>query len=259
MHRLRLIFVFMLFIVLSLVAIPTYAASITVTSLDNTTTVDSVCTLAEAIENANNDAVTHADCDAGSGDDTLTFNIGSSVNLTSAAFATSTTFNGTQAYYPDITSNITIQDTGLTTINFLGVGNVRIFNISATGNLTLDNLTIENSTINPDEDSYGAGMYVNGGTLTFTDGNYSAFRNSPNTENVYSVQAHFAYGGVVYAAANSIINMNGGVVFDNNRAEGADNLGVYGGDAYGGVLYASSGVAVTVDGATFTTNQRGKW
>src|SRR5262245_45202828 len=52
---------------------PAYAAGIIVnTNADNTTT-DGLCTLREAITNANNDAATYPDCTAGSGSDTITF------------------------------------------------------------------------------------------------------------------------------------------------------------------------------------------
>src|SRR5215471_4154452 len=55
------------------VAAPTAAsaATITVTGLTDTLVTDGICTIREAIINANNDAATWPDCAAGSGDDTI--------------------------------------------------------------------------------------------------------------------------------------------------------------------------------------------
>ena len=46
-------------------------AMITVVGTDSTVAVDTVCSLREAIDNANDDAQTHVDCVAGSGADTV--------------------------------------------------------------------------------------------------------------------------------------------------------------------------------------------
>ena len=87
-HSLPLIVMLaLLFIVLP--AAPVIAASITVSGN---------CSLAEAIDNANDDAATHSDCVAGSGADTIT--LSADITLTAAL--------------PAITSDITIEGGGYT-------------------------------------------------------------------------------------------------------------------------------------------------
>src|SRR5262245_38575243 len=71
--RLFIVFIFLMGLFAIQPTRPAYAAGIIVnTNADNTTT-DGSCTLREAINNANNDAATYADCTSGSGADTITF------------------------------------------------------------------------------------------------------------------------------------------------------------------------------------------
>jgi len=64
---------------------PAHAAGIVVNSLLDIPAVDSNCTLREAIQNANDDALTNADClVAGSGADTITFSVSGTIPLSSA-------------------------------------------------------------------------------------------------------------------------------------------------------------------------------
>jgi len=59
-----------------------FAATITVTSNTGDITVDGECNLEEAIQNANDDAQTHTDCLAGSGTDTIVFNLAAGSDTT---------------------------------------------------------------------------------------------------------------------------------------------------------------------------------
>ncbi len=84
----------------------------------------------EAITNANNDAdSTGTDCDAGSGPDTITFTVNGTIALGSAL--------------PDIISEMTIDGSGQS-VTVSGENNVRVFFVTAAGNLTVDTLTIAN-------------------------------------------------------------------------------------------------------------------
>ncbi len=68
----------LLIVLLAVVALPVTparAATLEVTSIVDAVAVNGICTLREAIVNANNDAATNADCLAGTGNDTITFNI----------------------------------------------------------------------------------------------------------------------------------------------------------------------------------------
>jgi len=70
-----LIVVMMLGVLIGSAVFPTRAraASITVTTLADNTSLDGQWSLREAIINANGDATTHADCTAGTGTDTIGF------------------------------------------------------------------------------------------------------------------------------------------------------------------------------------------
>ena len=60
---------------------PAHAAGLVVNSLSDTTAHDGICTLREAITNANNNLATNADCAAGSGADTITFSVSGTILL----------------------------------------------------------------------------------------------------------------------------------------------------------------------------------
>src|SRR2546426_294803 len=75
------------------------AATIVVNSLADTIANDGVCTLREAIDNANSNAATHADCTAGKGGaNTITFSVSGTITLGSTL--------------PTITSVLTLDGTG---------------------------------------------------------------------------------------------------------------------------------------------------
>jgi len=122
----------------ALTATPAYAASITVTSTADTVANDGVCTLREAITSANSDAVSGAaagECTAGSGADSISF----AVNYTIT----------TGSQLPVVTTPITVNGNGAANTIIQGAaasqtGTHRIFEISGTGNLTLNDVTVAN-------------------------------------------------------------------------------------------------------------------
>jgi CSLREA domain-containing protein len=148
---------------LLVIAAPVRAASaITVNSTDDTTVAgDGSCTLREAIQNANDDALTNADCVVGSGADTITFSVSGTITLGSTL--------------PNIAdaAGLTMDGTGQT-VTISGGNAVRVLMVDAIASLTLNNLTIANG--NVAEDS-GGGIY-NSGTLTITNSAFSG--NSAN-------------------------------------------------------------------------------
>jgi hypothetical protein len=130
-----------------------YAAggnTITVTSLaDPGTTGDGLCSLREAISNANAKAdTTNGDCVAGTGTDTIVFSLSGTIALASGL--------------PSIQHTIEIDGTGQT-ITIDGGGAHSIF-VNFSGGLTLNNLTIGNG----DTTGNGGGIF-NSGTLTVTN------------------------------------------------------------------------------------------
>lgn len=136
------------------------AGLITVTSAADSVGSDGLCTLREAIANANNDAATYGDCAAGSGADTITFApalAGSVISLTTIG---DTTLGPTAL---GITSNITIlgdTNDGLTIERSGSAPDMRLFYVSAGGNLTLKYLTLQGGLAR----GFAGGTAFNGGT-----------------------------------------------------------------------------------------------
>ncbi|MBV6393172.1 MAG: hypothetical protein KPEEDBHJ_02408 [Anaerolineales bacterium] len=201
---------------------PAYAASLTVNSADDTVGNDSACTLREAITNANNDDQSGStDCAAGSGADVITFAANYTITL------------GSQL--PAVTSQITITGNGAanTIVQANAAPNVatyRVFEVSATGNLTLDGLTVRHGRCNGScatNSNSGGGILNIGGTVTVTDSALSG--NSANS------------GGGIY-------NNNNGTVAVTNSALSGNIAG------YGGGIYSDNYSTVTVANSTISGN-----
>lgn len=143
----------------ALIFTPARAASIVVNSDSDTVANDGLCTLREAITAANGDTASGAaagECAAGSGADTITFAANYTITLV-----------GSQL--PTVTTTMTI--TGNGTVNTIVQANVapniasyRVLNVSNTGNLTINDLTIRHGNTIGD----GGGIQ-NGGILTVND------------------------------------------------------------------------------------------
>ena len=150
----RLFPLFLIFIILlGNLASPTsvHAAGIVVNSLLDTTVIDGGCTLREAIQNANDNAASNADCATGVGADTITFSVDGTITLGS-----------TLPTIEDV-AGLMIDGAGHG-VTISGNHAVRVFEIG-TAPVTLNNLTIANGHHN----DWGGGIENNaGGTLTIT-------------------------------------------------------------------------------------------
>ncbi|MFT6288926.1 MAG: CSLREA domain-containing protein [Alcanivorax sp.] len=206
----------LLFAVFAGLAPAAHAATITVDSLLDTTAVDGECTLREAIENANNNAATNADCAAGTGADTITFNLSGTITLVSTL--------------PNITDavGLTIDGAGQT-VTISGNNTVRVARVDTGASLTLNNLTIANGFVAGD---FGGGIN-NSGTVTVTNSTFSG--NSANS----------GYGGGI---AN--FGSGGTVTVTNSTFSGNSANSGYG----GGIANYSNGGTVTVTNSTFSGN-----
>ncbi len=120
------------------------AASITVNSASDISADDGLCTLREAIVSANSDTVSGAvpgECSAGSESDLIQFDpslVGQTITLTAADAAGQI----------DITSRLTIQGPGARDLTISGNSNSRLFEVSAAGDATLNNLTLQSGRAN---------------------------------------------------------------------------------------------------------------
>ena len=194
-----------------------------------------VCSLREAIHNANDDAqVDNTDCPAGSGADTIQLAAASTYALPDADPVDAS--NG----LPTITSTIVLAGNGATIERSGGltcfldgalqIGEFRL--LRSSGDLTLEHLTLRNGCIDGDGGSgYGGALYA-GGTLTLdgvvVDGNRSA----EGSGGLATVA-----GGLVSIVAST---------FSNNFANGA-----------AGAIGNGEGVSMTITGSTITGNSAG--
>lgn len=205
---------------------PAFAAPISVNSAaDGAPAVDGACTLREAIENANDDAATNADCAAGSGADVITFTVGGPITLSAGQLV---------ILDPD-PDTLTI--TGPMTISASGS---RAFLIgSDTTNDAVARTLILNSVTVQDGNgtgSSGGSPSVNGGCVyvrpsSTLDLNGSTVQNCSATN-----------GGGIYADENSTVTVNSSSIIDGNDASES-----------GGGIYMTTGTIV-VDGDSCIQN-----
>ncbi len=230
-----------LLIALSQTAAP--AATITVNSLvTKVKDGDGLCTLIEAIVNANNDAATHPDCAAGSGADVIQLPALGTIKVTKS-FA---------RYYgriglPAVASDITISGNGGKIVGKLGF---RLFAVKSTGDLTLDNVTLSGGS-----ERLGGAIF-NYGTLTLSD------------TTVTNARAHLG-GGIFNGAGadltidNSVISSNyadyGGGLYNYNAAVAVTYSTIKNNRAFldGGGVYDRAGT-VDIEYSTVSKNFAGR-
>jgi len=207
---------------------------------------DGLCSLKEAIINANDDAATHPDCIAGSGGDTI--------NL-AAAIYTLTTVDNTDPTLgptglPSITSQITINGNSATIERNSdgGTPEFRIFHVASGGDLTLANITIANG----DPGSKRGGGVYNEGTVDISNSTFTG-----NTA---------TYGGGIYnkggAAAvdisystiysNTVTTYGGGILNNFSLNIGNSTVSANMADQGGGVL--NNGGTLNISNSTFYGN-----
>ena len=159
------------------------AGSITVTTTDPNIVADGQCSLIEAIDNANADAQTHADCPAGSGADIISLPADSTITLTSV----NNSVNGLNGL-PRITSAITIEGNGATIARDSSAPFFRILLVQqSTGDLTLNNTTIT-----------GGHVFDNGGGIN----NFGTLRLNHSTVSGNAARA----GGGLSSSGTLILN-----------------------------------------------------
>jgi len=228
-------------IALSLMAaVPAFAAGIVVNSSADTVSVgDGVCTLREAIANANTDSdTTGGDCPAGSGDDVIGF-APALVNQTITLSGTELTINNNLSLNGPGANQLAISGgnasrvfsvtTGIVAISGLTIRDGHISSahgsgIYNSGTLTLDHVAVVSNTISAGNITDGGGIY-NRGTLTVT---HSAIISNTN------LGSNGRGGGVAVGAGRvSIINST----ISHNTANSTG----------GGIINTATGVLTTVN------------
>jgi hypothetical protein len=193
-----------------------HAATITVnTTIPKVNSSDGLCSLIEAIVNANDDAATHSDCAAGSGADVIQLPAASTHTVTNKF----TNYFGATGL-PTITSEITIEGNGGKIAGKKGAS-FRLIAVESSGDLILSNVTVSGGSQNH------GGAIFNYGTLTINDSTITG-----NKANL---------GGGVFNGAAAVLTIDGSTVAKNTAA-------------YGGGVYDYSGV-VTITNSTITGNK----
>ncbi len=214
-------------------ATPAYAAGIVVNSNADTIADDGTCTLREAITNANGDSQLYTsagECAMGAETDTITFAANHTITL-----------DGNQL--PAVTSTIIINGNGVTNTIIqastcdpvtLPGGctpvEYRVFEVSSTGDLTVDKITVRHGRCDNSCEStipYGGAGILNIGTLTVTN---SAFSSNSASHG----------GGVYNTGVQTVTNSS----FAGNLAKN-DNVGVFFGIGAGGGLYNTGNLKMT--------------
>ncbi len=180
--------------------------------------VDADCELTEAIQNANDDAATNSDCEAGSGTDTITITQEGTTNGTITLSSTLT-----------ISSNIIIEAGGFT---ISGNNAVRVLFVGGGSNLTLNNVTITEGRTSRNN---GGGIY-NNGTLTITN---STIRDNRSTGRSIGQ----GRGSGIYNNHNGTLTITNSTISDNEA------------DYDGGGIYAHS--TFTLTHVTMVNNKAG--
>lgn len=192
------------------------AATITVnTTIPKINSSDGLCSLIEAIVNANNNVATHADCAAGSGADVIQLPAASTHTVTNKF----TNYFGATGL-PTITSEITIEGNGGKIAGKKGAS-FRLIAVESSGDLTLSNVTVSGGSQNH------GGAIFNYGTLTINDSTITGSKAN--------------LGGGVFNGAAAVLNIDGSIVSKNTAG-------------YGGGVYDYSGV-VTITNSTITGNK----
>jgi CSLREA domain-containing protein len=264
------------------------------TLLDEATPGDGLCSLREAIINANDNTQTFPECAAGSGLNAITFSVSGTITLGSTL--------------PAITDDVTIDGDGQS-ITVSGNNTVRVMVVNTGKTLTLHNLAIANGlspgaaaggifndggTVNVTNSTFsgnsasgdGGGILNNGGTVSVTNSTFSGNSSSTGavgggisnenggtvnvTNSTFSGNSAghqgggiFNFGGIVNVAnstfsGNSVSNSGGGL-YNNSGTMNVTNStfsGNNGGFAGGGILNA--GTLLNVTNSTFSGNSAGR-
>jgi CSLREA domain-containing protein len=212
-----------------------HAATLTVNSLADNKAIDGSCTLREAIENANNNAATNADCAAGDGADTITFGVSGTITLVTSL--------------PAVTdaAGLALDGSGqAVTISGNHVSKIAIVPPGAT--LSLSHLTIANGY----SDTFG-GAISNSGTLVITNsvfsGNDAYYYGGGISNSGTLTIANSTFSGNTAGRGGGGIYLDGGTLtitsstFSSNSASGGE----------GGGISVFSG-SLTITDSTFSHN-----
>ncbi|MCC6453342.1 MAG: hypothetical protein IT328_00215 [Caldilineaceae bacterium] len=212
---------------------------------------DGLCSIIEAVENANADAQIHTDCASGSNADTISLPADAPLIFTAAH----NSIGGANAL-PVITGTVTIQGNGADLIRDTNAPNFRFFHVAEGGTLTLIDLGLRNGQVELSGTTQlllGGGAIVNQGTLHIRDSNLS-----------YN---HASYGGAIYSQpvtgtlalsdttfSYNIADLNGGALYNFGPATIDGGLLRFNQAAVSGGAVVHTSSTLTVTNATVQDN-----
>ena len=227
------------------------AALITVNSTADTVAADAQCTLREALLNANDDAATSPDCTAGSGADTISFNLTLPATITlsgtSLPILESATINGPDTGVLTINGNaasriFTVEDDDSLVAIDVEINDLILTNGDATGEaipaggaiFNADNLVLTNVTVSGNVAQAGGGLVSMGYTAAVTI-----------TDSTFTLN-EAGYGGAIFSTYGASLDISGST-FDQNSA-----YLFVGGIAQAGGDFEITDSSVTENSAPFT-------
>lgn len=250
----------------------THSVMLVETFIDTAIT-DGLCTLREAMTNANNNAATFPDCPAGQGGPTLDV-----IEFDPSLSGFTINLSGQQL--PPIVGRLHIDASMVTSLSVSGINFSRLFKIEPSGNVTITNLIMTNgfvATFNGAtvfNDGYLALVactLTNGrATNTFGGGVYNGDTGTLVTQDTVFTNHIASYGGAIYNDGGvvditgglfnlNLVNNNGGAIY-NNAGDffGSVNMANVTLDANtaltdGGAIYNNLGSFTFVD-STLTSN-----
>lgn len=220
---------------------------------------DGVCSISEAIINANNDAATHGDCAAGDGDDTIILT--SNITLTTEYENTIVGRIGT----PAINSAIVLNGDGFTLERDSGLdcdldgmddpGEFRLLRIATNGNVDLQNTVLQNGCADGSGSSpRNGGGLLNQGTLAI---HHSVFSNNQARTNGGGIENN-GLGAVISVIQNSTFSGNsansGGVIYNRATIISIQNSTFSWNSAPNGGGIYSTGTITSIQNSTFSGN-----
>ncbi|HEY8158460.1 MAG TPA: PxKF domain-containing protein [Methylobacter sp.] len=220
---------------------PARAANLSVNTLSATHTADGLCTLSEAIINANEDSdTTSGDCAAGSGADTITFRVSGTITLDNTL--------------PNITDvdGLSIDGNGQN-VTVSGNNAVQVMRVEAGATLKLLHLTVANGflTFPPfPGNSDGGGIY-NAGTLNVSNSTFSGNFTISGGGGIYNIGTltvnHSIFKGNSAFFGGGITNRGGTLTVTDSTFSGNEST-----SSGGGIENLAGTVSIT--GSTFTRN-----
>jgi CSLREA domain-containing protein len=209
-------------------ASPARAASLTVDTTADEQSDNDACSLREAIINANQDDQSgSADCAAGSGKDTIFFDLGNSPATITLSSELSTITDPDGLTVDGASANITVSGNDV----FSGNDGVRVFEVASGAELTLNKLTVSN---------YGTefkdGGIVNGGTLTVNNSTLShnrgeqggAIRNEGTaTVNNSTISDNVSVDGAGIYNNSGTLEVNNSTISGNSASLSGTGGGIY--------------------------------